>query len=60
MSANQTVKVTLIKSPNGRLKSHKGCILGLGLRRIGSSSVLERTPSVMGMVNKIQYLLKVE
>ncbi len=60
MSTNQTVTVTLIKSPNGRLKCHKGCILGLGLRRIGSTSVLERTPSVMGMVHKIQYLLKVE
>jgi large subunit ribosomal protein L30 len=60
MSSNEKIKVTLIKSPNGRLKTHKGCILGLGLRRIGSSSVLDRTPSVLGMVNKIQYLLKVE
>lgn len=58
--SNNTVKVTLIKSTSGRLKSHKGCILGLGLRRIGSSSVLERTPSVMGMINKVHYLLKVE
>ena len=32
--ANATVKVTLIKSVNGRLANHKACVKGLGLRRI--------------------------
>lgn len=60
MSNLKTVKVTLIKSPNGRLKNHKACLVGLGLRRIGTVRELERTPSVMGMINKVDYLLRVE
>ena len=55
-----TVKVRLVKSPHGRLRKHRACIQGLGLRRIGSSRVLEDTPAVRGMIRKIDYLLEVE
>lgn len=54
------VKVTQIKSTNGRLESHKACVRGLGLRRIGHSVEVEDTPAVRGMINKVRYLLKVE
>ena len=60
MAEKGKVRVTLVKSVNGRLRAHKACVLGLGLRRTGSSSVLEDTPSVRGMVNRVGYLLKVE
>ena len=59
-SANKTVKIRLIKSPWGRLPRHRACLVGLGLRRIGSTSELEDTPSVRGMINKVHYLLEVE
>ena len=59
-TSNGTVKVRLVKSPHGRLRKHRGCIQGLGLRRIGSSRVLEDTPAVRGMIRKISYLLEVE
>ena len=39
------VKVTQIKSSIGRLKNHKACISGLGLRRIGHTVEVEDTPS---------------
>jgi large subunit ribosomal protein L30 len=58
--ANKTVKVTLMKSLNGRLKSHKACVAGLGLTKIRQSRVLEDTPSVRGMINKVAYMVNVE
>jgi large subunit ribosomal protein L30 len=35
------MKVTLMRSVNGRLESHKACVLGLGLRRIRHSVLVE-------------------
>ena len=54
------VKVTLVKSLNGRLAAHKDCVHGLGLRRIRHSVVVEDTPENRGMINKVSYMLKVE
>lgn len=58
--AKATIKVTQVKSTCGRLKSHKACISGLGLRRIGQTVEVEDTPSVRGMINRVHYLLRVE
>lgn len=60
MSTVKKIKVTLIKSKFGRLVSHKSCVTGLGLRKIGHTSILEDTPAIRGMINKIQYMVKVE
>jgi large subunit ribosomal protein L30 len=54
------IKVTQTKSSFGRLKAHKGCVIGLGLRRIGHTVEVEDTPSVRGMITKISYMLRVE
>lgn len=58
--ANKTLKVTQIKSTAGRLKAHKACVAGLGLRKIGQTVEVEDTPSVRGMINKAYYLVRVE
>ena len=58
--AKATIKVTQIRSTNGRLKNHKACIAGLGLRRIGHTVEVEDTSSVRGMINKVNYMLRVE
>ncbi|SMF44508.1 LSU ribosomal protein L30P [Alteromonadaceae bacterium Bs31] len=58
--AKKTVKVTQVKSINGRLQAHKACVKGLGLRRIGQTVEVEDTPSVRGMINKVNYMVKVE
>ena len=55
-----TVKVTLIKSVSGRIPSHKLCVKGLGLRRIGHTVEREDTPAVRGMINLVSYMVKVE
>jgi len=54
------VKVTQTNSSIGRLKNHKACISGLGLRRIGHTVEVEDTPSVRGMINTVNYMLQVE
>lgn len=56
----KTVKVTQVRSTAGRLQVHKACIIGLGLRRIGHTVELIDTPSVRGMINKVNYLVRVE
>ncbi|WP_219930896.1 50S ribosomal protein L30 [Vibrio albus] len=55
-----TIKVTQTKSSIGRLPKHKATLRGLGLRRINHTVELEDTPCVRGMVNKVQYMVKVE
>lgn len=55
-----TVKVTLVKSTNGRTAAHKACVKGLGLRRINHTVEIQDTPENRGMINKAHYLLRVE
>jgi large subunit ribosomal protein L30 len=55
-----SIKVTLVKSVIGRIESHKATVKGLGLRRLNHTVVVEDTPAIRGMINKINYLLKVE
>jgi len=59
-SNTNTVKVTLIKSIHGRLKAHQACVRGLGLRRMHHTVEVIDTPDNRGMINKVQYLLRVE
>jgi large subunit ribosomal protein L30 len=59
MSDNKTLKVKLVRSPIGTKQSHRATVRGLGLRKLNSESVLEDTPAVRGMINKIAYLVKV-
>lgn len=54
------LRVTLVKSLNGRLESHKQCVAGLGLRKMHQSREVINTPENRGMINKVSYLLKVE
>ena len=60
VSTKSTVSVTLIKSFYGRLPKHRATVTGLGLKRINHTVILEDTPEVRGMINKVSYLLKVE
>jgi len=60
MSKNTKIQVTLIKSLNGRLESHKKCARGLGIRRINKTVTVEETPENLGMINKINYMLRIE
>ena len=56
----KTVKVTLVRGVIGTRESHRATVRGLGLRRINHTVVLEDTPEVRGMINKVNYLVKFE
>lgn len=58
--ADKKIKVTLVKSVIGTKQDHRATVRGLGLRRLNSSAMLEDTPAVRGMINKIAYLVKCE
>ncbi len=58
--ANKTIKVTLVKSVIGTKQDHRATVRGLGLRKLNSSSILEDTPAVRGMIRKVAYLVKSE
>ena len=57
--ADSKIKVTLVKSIIGTKQDHRATVRGLGLRKLNSSSELEDTPAVRGMIQKVQYLVKV-
>jgi len=52
------MKVKLVRSMNGRLKSHQACVRGLGLRRMHQVVEVEDTPSTRGMLNKVSYMVQ--
>lgn len=58
--ADKKIKVTLTRSPIGRLKNHRACVRGLGLRKIHQTVEVVDTPANRGMINKIAYMLSVE
>ncbi len=60
MAQPKELKVTLVKSKFGRLKSHRACVSGLGLRKIRQSVTVVDTPQIRGMINRISYLVSVE
>lgn len=58
--SDKIVKITLVRSIHGRLKNHKACVSGLGLRRIHQTVEVKDTPENRGMINKINYMLRIE
>lgn len=54
------LKVTLTKSLIGRKKDHIATATALGLKKIGNVVEHEDTPQIKGMINKVNYLIKVE
>ena len=54
------VKVIQTGSPIGRSKDQKATLIGLGLNKMHKTRVLEDTPSVRGMIDKVSHLVRVE
>lgn len=52
------LKVTLRKSVFGRGDKQIACLRGLGITRINRCRVLEDTPAVRGMINKVTHLVE--
>jgi len=58
--ASKEIKVTLIKSPTGRVARHRACVRGLGLRRMHHTVTVIDTPENRGMINKVADMLSIE
>jgi len=54
------IKVTKVKSSIGRLKNQKLTLEALGLRKINQTVEHDATPTILGMVKKVQHLVSVE
>jgi len=54
------IRVTQVRSSIGRLRRHKACLAGLGLRRMHHTVEVVDTPENRGMINKVKYMLVVE
>ncbi|RMG36561.1 MAG: 50S ribosomal protein L30 [Gammaproteobacteria bacterium] len=59
MADRKMMKVKLVRSMHGRVKGHKECVRGLGLRRMHQVVEVEDTPATRGMVNKVYYMVQV-
>ena len=60
MTKKKQIKVTLTRSPFGCQPRHRECARGLGLKRMHQTVTVEDTPSVRGMINAINYMVRVE
>ena len=54
------IKVKLVKSINGCKKGHRETVRGLGLKKLNHVSELNDTPEVRGMINRVNYLVRIE
>lgn len=54
------LKITQVRSRIGHPKDQKLTLDALGLKKMGQSVEIEENPALMGMVNKVKHLLKVE
>jgi large subunit ribosomal protein L30 len=54
------IKVRLLKSTAGCRQSHRDTVRGLGLKRINHVVELTDTPAVRGMINKVNYLVRID
>ncbi|ARN85340.1 50S ribosomal protein L30 [Candidatus Nucleicultrix amoebiphila] len=59
-NSGKKVKVTQVVSAIRRREDQTSTLKGLGLKKLHQSRVLEDTPSVRGMIEKIKHLLKIE
>ena len=59
-NARPTVRVTQVRSAIGRKGDQRATLVGLGLNKIGRSRVLEDTPAVRGMIDKVRHLISVD
>ncbi|MBI5681630.1 MAG: 50S ribosomal protein L30 [Deltaproteobacteria bacterium] len=55
----KSIKITLKKSKSGSTKRQQETLKGLGLTRLNKTVILNDTPSIRGMINKVSHLVSV-
>ena len=59
-SETAQIKVTLVKSTIAILPQHKKIVEALGLKKVRSFRIHNENPCILGMIDKVKYLVKVE
>ncbi|MCX8481445.1 MAG: 50S ribosomal protein L30 [Sediminibacterium sp.] len=54
------VKVTQVKSGIDQSLRQKNTLIALGLKKMNASNELVATPQILGMINKVNHLVKVQ
>ncbi len=54
------IKIKLVKSIIGCTEKQRAVVRGLGLRKLNSEVIREKRPEILGMVRKIDFMLRVE
>ena len=54
------IKITQVKSGIDRSERQKQTLIALGLRKLHATKEVEATTQILGMVNKVNHLIKVE
>lgn len=54
------IKITQIKSGIDRPERQKKTLAALGLRKLNASKEVDATPQILGMIQKVTHLVKVE
>ena len=54
------IKVTQIRSGIGSTKRQKKTLEALGIRKMNNTIEVKSSPQVIGMINKVRHLLRVE
>jgi large subunit ribosomal protein L30 len=54
------IKITQVKSGIDRSERQKQTLIALGLKKLNATKEVEATPQILGMVNKVSLLVKVE
>jgi len=53
-----SLKVKLVRGMSGHTEKHRETLRGLGLTRVGRERVLQDTPAIRGMIEKVAYLIE--
>lgn len=53
------IKIKLKKSVIGRTEKQRAIVKGLGLGKLDSEVIREKRPEILGMINKVDFLLQV-
>ncbi len=54
------IKITQVKSVIDRSERQKKTMVALGLRKMNATVEVEATPQILGMITKVNHLVKVE
>ena len=58
--AEENLKITLIKSQIGALPKQKKILKALGLRKLNSSVIQKNNAAMLGMINKVSHMVRVD